>query len=180
MSHSTEPSALDALVREIDVLIRARYALVAVSTFEELRFRRLMLAVSRLDRHKAKGLFWWSRTQGLRQIGGAGLGPADRPIPDTEDPLSILEHIAAAERGLYVLADYGAYLSPFGQEEPQLVRRLRELAWAIKSRPVTVFFVGPTFPEIPALETEVKVVDLPMPEKREEAKLLEVKVGSLA
>ena len=61
-----------------------------------------------------------------------------------------------AERGLYVLCDYGAYLAPFGQAEPQLVRRLRELAWAIKARPVTVLFVGPTFPEIPALEKEVK------------------------
>ena len=180
ISSSTEPSALDALVREIDVLIRARYPLIAISTFEELRFRRLMGAVSRLDRHKAKGLFWWSRTQGLRQIAGAGLGPTDRTIPDTEDPLSILEHIAAAERGLYVLADYGAYLSPFGQEEPQLVRRLRELAWAIKSRPVTVFFVGPSFPEIPALEKEVKIVDLPLPEEREVAKLLEVELGRLA
>src|SRR5215471_4564700 len=102
----TESTALDALVREIDVLIRARYPLVAVSTFEELRFRRLMLAVSRLDRHKAKGLFWWSRTSGLRQIAGPGLGPTDRTLPDAEDPLSVLEHIATAERGLYVLADY--------------------------------------------------------------------------
>jgi hypothetical protein len=101
-------------------------------------------------------------------------------MPDTEDPLSILEHIAAAERGLYVLADYGAYLAPFGQEEPQLVRRLRELAWAIKSRPVTVFFVGPTFPQIAALEKEIKTVDLPLPEEREVAKLLEVELARLA
>src|SRR5579862_6277161 len=176
----TEPTALDALVRKIDVLIRARYPLVAVSTFEELRFRRLMLGVARLERHMAKGLFWWSRTAGLRQIAGQNVGVADRPIPDTEDPLSVLEHVAQAERGLYVLADYGAYLTPFGQEEPQLTRRLRELAWAIKSRPVTVFFVGPTFPELPALEKEVKVVDLPLPEEREVAKLLELELGRLA
>jgi len=172
--------SLDALVREIDILIRARYPLVAVSTFEELRFRQLMLAVARLERHKAKGLFWWSRTQGLRQIAGPGHSLTERPIPDTEDPLSVLEHLAQAERGLYVLADYGAYLAPFGQEEPQLVRRLCELAWAIKSRPVTVFFVGPSFPEIPALEKEVKVVDLPLPEEREVAKLLEVELDCLA
>jgi len=107
MQDMTNSIGIDTFVREIDVLIRARYPLVAISTFEELRFRRLMGAVSRLDRHKAKGLFWWSRTQGLRQIAGSGLGLTDRTIPDTEDPLSILEHIAAAERGLYVLADYG-------------------------------------------------------------------------
>ena len=101
-------------------------------------------------------------------------------IPDTEDPLSVLDHIAQAERGLYVLADYGPYLAPYGQEEPQLVRRVRELAWAIKTRPVTVLLIGPSFPEIPALEKEVKVVDLPLPEEREVAKLLAIELGRLA
>jgi len=28
---------------------------------------------------------------------------------------------------------------------------LRELAWAIKARPVTVLFVGPTFPDLPTI-----------------------------
>src|SRR5215212_8727901 len=95
--------SVEALVRELDVLIRARYPLIAVSTFEELRFRRLLAAVARLERHKAKGLAVWSRTQGLRQIAGPGLGPTERVIPDTEDPYSILDHIAQAERGLYLL-----------------------------------------------------------------------------
>ena len=43
---STNPSGLDALVRELDVLIRARYPLISVTSFEELRFRRLMGAVA--------------------------------------------------------------------------------------------------------------------------------------
>lgn len=180
MRYSQDASSLDALVRELDVLIRARYPLIAVGTFEEVRFRRLMAAVAGLERHKAKGLFAWSRTQGLRQVAGPGLGPTDRQIPDTEDPFSVLEHVAQADRGLYVLCDYGAYLAPFGQEEPQLVRRLRELAWAIKTRPVTVLFVGPSFPELPGLEKEVKRVDLPLPDEQEVAKLLDFELGRLA
>src|SRR5207253_3662539 len=138
-----------------------------VNTFEELRFRRLINALAGVERHRAKGLFWWSRTRGLWQVAGPGAGAAGTPVPDTEDPLSVLEHVAAAERGLYVLADYAPYLAPFGQEEPQLVRRLRELAWTIKSRAVTVFLVGPSFPEIPGLEQEVKTVDLALPDERD-------------
>jgi hypothetical protein len=180
MIHSLEMPGLDTLVRDLDILIRARYPLIAVSTFEETRFRRLMTAVSGLERHRAKGLFLWSRVQGLRQVAGPGLGPSEKPVPDTEDPLSVLDHIAQAERGLYILADYGPYLAPFGQEDPLLVRRLRELAWAIKSRPVTVLLVGPSFPEIAALEKEVKVIDLPLPEEREVAKLLRLELGRLA
>jgi hypothetical protein len=85
-------------------------------------------------------------------VAGPGLGPIEREIPDTSDPLSVLEHVVQAERGLYVLCDYGAYLTPFGQPEPLVVRRLRELAWQIKARPVTVLFVGPSFPDLPDLE----------------------------
>ncbi len=166
-TQSPASSGLDVLVRELDVLIRARYPLIAVGTFEELRFRRLMMAVAQLERHHPKGLFVWSRPQGLRQVAGAGLGPTERSIPDTDDPLSVLDHIDQAERGLYVLCDYAPYLAPFGPPEPLLVRRLRELAWAIKSRPVTVLFVGPAFPDLPELEKEVKVVDLALPDERE-------------
>ena len=100
-------------------------------------------------------------------------------FPSTEDPLSVLEHIAEAERGLYVLCDFGPYLAPFGQEEPLLVRRLRELAWTIKSRPVTVLFVGPTFPEIPALEKEVKTIDLPLPDESEVDRILHLQLDRL-
>ena len=81
MQDTTNSVGIDTFVREIDVLIRARYPLVGISTFEEFRFRRLMVAVSRLDRHKAKGLFWWSRTQGLRQIAGSAVVvPAHRLV----------------------------------------------------------------------------------------------------
>src|SRR5712692_2967756 len=92
--HETAPASVESLVRELDILIRARYPLISVSTFEEGRFRRLMEAVAQLERHRSKGLYVWSRTRSLRQVAGPNLGPADRPILGTEDPISVLEHIA--------------------------------------------------------------------------------------
>ncbi|MCW5851823.1 MAG: AAA family ATPase [Anaerolineae bacterium] len=172
--------ALDTLVTELDILIRARYPLISVATFEESRFRRLMNAVAHLPRHKAKGLFTWSRITGLRQLAGADPLLNPRPIPDTEDPFAVLDYISQAESGLFVLCDYGPYLAPFGQAEPQLVRRLRELAWTVKTRPVTVLFVDPAFPDLPALEKEVKRVDLPLPDEREVEALLDLHLARLA
>jgi hypothetical protein len=100
MRELDQPSSLDALVRELDVYIRARYPLVAVTTHEETRLCRLMGAVAQLERHRAKGLYLWSRTRGLRQVAGPGVGPSERALPGTEDPLSVLEHVEQAERGL--------------------------------------------------------------------------------
>lgn len=175
----TAAPGLAALAQELDVLIRARYPLIGVGTHEEGRFRRLIEAVARRERHEAKGLFWWSRTAGLRQVAGPGAGVGGRDLPDTADPLSALDYIAAAERGLFVLADFGPYLAPFGQEDPLLARRLRELAWAIKARPVTVLFVGPDFPTTPTLDKEIKALDLPLPDEREVAALLDFQLGRL-
>jgi hypothetical protein len=178
---STGPApALESLVRDLDVHIRARYPIVSVTTFEEQRFRRLITAVAQLERHRPKGLYLWSRTAGLRQVAGPGVGVGERAIPGTEDPTTVLEHIADAERGLYVLNDFAPYLAPFGQEDAPLVRRLRELAWAIKARLVTVFLVDPAFPELPALEKEVKRIDLPLPDEGEVQQLLDLELERLA
>src|SRR5579864_3163625 len=114
------PASTEAIVRELDILIRARYSLISVATFEETRFRRLMEAVSQLERHRPKGLFVWTRTQGLRQVPGPNQGLTDRLVPGTEDPASVLDHIAEQERGLFVMCDYGPHLAPDGLADPVL------------------------------------------------------------
>jgi hypothetical protein len=82
----TVPASVEALVRELDILIPARYPLISITTFEEGRFRRLMEAVAQLERHRLRVCTSGAERAGLRQIGGPNMGPADRVIPGTEDP----------------------------------------------------------------------------------------------
>jgi len=173
LSPSRELPATEALILSLDEYIRARYGLLAVQTFEEERFLRFMRGVADHERHRAKGLYCWSRTRGLRLIAGPGVGTEPRVIGNREDALSVIEYIEEAEQGLYVLSDFSPYMMEYGAPKPELVRRLRELAWAIRSRPVTVIFLGARFPEIPELEKEVKVLDLPLPEEAETAEILD-------
>src|SRR5262249_49510038 len=123
---ATTVASTEALVRELDILIRARYPLISVASYEEGRFRRLMEAVCQLENHRAKGMLVGTRTQGLRNIPAPQQGLAERTIPGTEDPTSVLEHIADQDRGLFVLCDFGPHLAPDGLAEPILVRQLRE------------------------------------------------------
>ncbi len=174
--------SLQKLVTELDVLIRARYPLIAANTHEEGRFRRVMHAVAQLKSHKEKdkGLYLWSRTCGLRQtVGREVKGKDEIVIPNTQDPISVLEFIAKQPKGLFVLCDFGPYLAPYGQEDSQLVRRLRELAWEIKARHTTVLFVERSFPEFPSLEKEVKTIELPLPDEREVTIMLDVQMQKL-
>src|SRR4030088_155543 len=131
-----------------------------------------MRGVADQERHRAKGLYVCSLVRGLRKITGPDVGAEPKPIPNREDALSLLEYIEEAEQGLYVLCDFAPYLLEYGAPKPELVRRLRELAWAIRSRPVTVIFLGARFPDIPELEKEGKILDLPLPEEAETADIL--------
>ena len=167
---------LEGIVAGLDVLIRARYPLIAVNTPEEGRFHRIVRAVAQLKCHreKDKGLFLWSRITGLRQVLGSELKGKDEVlIPDSQDAASVLEYIAQQKKGLFVLCDYSPYLTPYSQEEPQLVRRLRELAWEIKGRHINVIFVERNFPDLSALEKEIKIVDLPLPDEQEVIAMLD-------
>ncbi|HMX27588.1 MAG TPA: AAA family ATPase [Blastocatellia bacterium] len=175
-------TSLERIVTELDVLIRARYPLIAINTSEEQRFHRVMQAVAQLKCHreKEKGLYVWSRTTGLRQVLGAEVKAGkELLVPETQDAVSVLDYIAQQKKGLFVLCDYSPYLAPFGQPDALLVRRLRELAWDIKGRHCNVLMVERHFPDLPALEKEIKTLDLPLPNEQEVAAMLMRQIQNL-
>src|SRR5438309_4173389 len=132
LSPSRDLAATESLILGLDEYIRARYGLLAVQTFEEERFLRFMRGVADHERHRAKGLYLWSRTRGLRLVAGPGIGAEPRPIPNREDALSLIEYIEEAEQGLYVLSDFSPHLLEYGAPKPEPGRRLRVRAWAIR------------------------------------------------
>lgn len=196
MARAPQAPALEALVTELDVLIRSSFSLVAVETHEESRFRQAMDALTRLRYHERKHLYWWSRPTGLRRRLDRGLDARWQPVEGGEDPIGVLEQILElvrdrytraitvdserVEGALFVLADYHPYLMPLGQEEPEVVRRLRELAWELESTLATVLFVGPGFPQVLSLEREVRVLGLPLPEDRELGAMLDLELQRLS
>jgi len=54
-----------AFLEQVDELIRARYTLLHVVTFEEERARRLLAQIAQKQQ---KALFEWSVTDGLRRV----------------------------------------------------------------------------------------------------------------
>ncbi|MGB5528068.1 MAG: AAA family ATPase [Gemmatimonadota bacterium] len=106
--------------RDLEILIRSRYPVVAVDTLEE---DRLLELLGRVARRLDVPLYTWSRTQGLVREG------RDQATYDTADPFKMLSHLeAAAAPGVVLLADFHPYL-----EDPLLVRKLREALPAFTS-----------------------------------------------
>ncbi len=133
------------------------------------------------DRHKEKPLYFWSRPRGLQKVSDPkeGLLSSPQTIGDTEDPESLLGFISEQKTGIFLLCDYAPYISPYGQEDALLVRRLREIAWKLKSTKATVLFVGPNFPELKTLEKEVTQVELDLPRESEIEDSIELQFENL-
>lgn len=177
---------LSPVADRLDRAIRARHTVIAVNTHEEERFLRLLRIVADLQNkvavvrgRKQKPIFLWSRIRGLRREDPVTHFPDDKPIPETEDPAGVLDEIAKHDSGYFVLCDFAPYLAPYGQEDPVLVRQLRELAITLKGTTATVLIVGPSMPEVPTLEKEIRPIDLPLPEEAELAAILDQRMVAL-
>ena len=142
-------------LREIDTLIRARYPLLYLVTFEEQRVDALLGEVARAH---GKELVEWSATRGLRIFTGALRG---EPIENTTEPVAALMHVLKLTKpSIVLLKDFHRYL-----EDALVVRTLRELGNALKSAFTTVLVVAPVLKLPEELEKDVSVVDVPLPDQ---------------
>src|SRR5438105_3783797 len=149
-------------VRDLDTLIRARYPLLYLVSWEEQRIEAIL---QDLAAQHGKALFSWSIARGLRRIGGSQALPA---LDVSKAPLEVLGTIAKlGTPALVVLKDFHAYLS-----DSTVVRALRELAQDLKSTYTTVILLSPSA-QIPVeLEKDISVLDVPLPGFRELYQLL--------
>ena len=149
-------------LREIDTLIRARYPLLYLVTWEEQRVEQLMLEIARAH---GKDLVEWSATRGLRVVSATH---KSAPIDDTAEPLRALMHIPSITRpSLVLLKDFHRYL-----DQPVVVRALRELGTSLKSGTSTLFLVAPRLELPDELEKDVSVIDIPLPSRADLMQLL--------
>lgn len=151
-----------AFFTELDTLIRARYPLLYLVTWEEQRVDALLADLAKAH---GKDLLEWSLTRGLR---AAQAGARGRLPEETREPLAALLAIPQLSHpALVLLKDFHRHL-----EDPLVVRALRELGTTLKSAFTTVLITAPrlTLPE--ELEKDVCVIDVPLPTREDLMKLL--------
>lgn len=158
---------------ELELLVRARYPVIAVVTHEESRALEIIGAVAA---RRQKRIQEWSCSTGLVP-GGTSVQSRKTPHAATRDPLVALDAVIEwVEPCLFIFKDLHPFL---GRSNPQLVRRLREIALHLKNGPKTLILLGP-LPELPPeLEKEVAILPLPLPGTDELGALLDEIVTSL-
>ncbi|MHC4640057.1 MAG: AAA family ATPase [Planctomycetota bacterium] len=153
-------------MNELEVLIRARYPLIYVISWEE---QRVLARALKIASKLGKNVFEWSITTGLVPAGTSIQSQKHRDTA-TQDPLvaltNVIEHVDPA---LYVFKDFHPFLK---EQNMSVIRRLREVAASLKNTFKTIVIVSPMFKIPSELEKDITVVDFDLPKENDFAALL--------
>lgn len=153
---SPDPAPREDVQTELETLIRARYPLICVESWEE---ERVEACLADIARKRGKRLLCWSIVRGLHPAGESPSG-GKRTFPiTTTDALAALDEVAHhVEPAIYLFKD----LHP-GLTQPALVRKLKEVGAMLKTSPKTLVLVSHTATVPPELEKDVTVVPFHLP-----------------
>lgn len=145
---------------EVETLVRARYPIVYIVTWEEARVEKDLLEVA--EKLK-KDLFTWTITAGFRRL------PDGKPDSATTDPLRALAYVLESkDNGLFLVRDFDPYMT-----DPTLVRKLRDVARELKTSYKSLVIVSPVLRIPEHLEKDVSVLDYRLPTAPEVRHLLD-------
>lgn len=164
---SNKPDA----IKEIGVLIRARYPVIYIVTWEEARVED---EVAEFALQREKKAFTWSVCRGITAY-ESGL-QTQRSVDDkTRDPLQALNYVLDhVDPAVFIFKDFHPYLC-----DPTIVRKVREVALYLKNSFKTLVLVSPTLKLPQELEKEVTVVDFCLPSRDDITELLDRTVNEV-
>lgn len=161
--------ATERILKDIEVLIRARYPIIYIVSWEE---QRVMRWLGEVAKKRNKRLFEWSFSSGLLETGVQTSQQRLKASP-TKDPVNALDEVVAqVEPAIYVFKDLHNFLHLRCQGNISPIRKLRETAMQIKDTYKTLILVSPVLEVPPDLEKEITVVDFPLPDVQDMDRLL--------
>ncbi|MEQ9379779.1 MAG: AAA family ATPase [Pirellulales bacterium] len=150
---------LPAAQVELDVLIRARYPVIYVTTWEEERVERCLREIAA---SRNKKLFVWTITQGITKS-GVDAQQSKSGSGNTSDPLAALDAVIhQIEPAIYLFKDFHR----FTEDERcnlSVIRRLRDVAYHLRDSYKTIVITSPLMRIAPDLSKDVTLVEFGLP-----------------
>jgi len=154
-------------LQDIEVLIRARYPIIYIVSWEEHRVQSWLIDVAK---KRNKRVYEWSYTTGIIPAGEVSHSQRNRTAATKDPILAFDEVIAQVEPAIYVFKDLHPFLCP---NNFAVIRKLKDTALQIKNTYKTIILVSPTLQIPPELEKEITVADFPLPTVEEFSQLLD-------
>jgi ATP-dependent 26S proteasome regulatory subunit len=144
--------------QEIEILIRAKYPILYIVSWEE---KRVEEALQKVCTSLNRVLHTWSITQGMKPNVSrpAGLSKPTS-LPGELEALATVHE--AQEYTVFLLKDFHPYMKDY-----RVVRLLRDLAVKLRGRSETLILLGPTLNLPTDLEKDITVLDFGLPDTKD-------------
>ncbi|MFZ4575570.1 MAG: AAA family ATPase, partial [Phycisphaerales bacterium] len=161
---------------ELELLIRARYPVVYVVTYEE---GRLIRRLGQIARRRQKQLHVWGCASGMRQVSLDAIDDGASPLVFTNVRKNLVSPIEAMsvvldqrEPAIYLFQDLHLHLTRTQPCMLASLRKVRDVACALTDSYKSMVISSPVM-ELPLeLEKDVTVIDFSLPSKAEISGLL--------
>ncbi len=150
-----------ALVDQLDLLIRSRTPILWIRSLEEERVEALLEQVA--ERLGGRTLLRWDFISGLSGAPNLQGQAVRQPLA----ALDGLEGVALEQGAILLLKDFHRYA-----DDPGICRRLRNLAARLRRVPHTLVISAPDWRLPQELEDSITLLELPLPEAGEIGQLL--------
>jgi SpoVK/Ycf46/Vps4 family AAA+-type ATPase len=152
---------MNSVSKEIEVLVKARYPIIYIVSYEE---RRVLQELEKVAEKAKMKIYKWTLSKGVVDLEGEAV------IEGTTDPDLALDYVSDSRtNGLFVFLDFHSFISPAREVAPRFIRKLRDMSNILPISPdhKSLVLLTPVL-EIPAeLEKEITVIDFPLPTLRE-------------
>ena len=148
-------------------LLRARFPLIYITTFEEDRVTRYITSVATDAKQVkyAREVFTWTQTNGLYN------NTTKKSINDTTCPCKMLEFIRKYEKdAVFIIYDFHVNFGVKNRTpDYNVIRKIRDIIPDLKLGSVrkTIFFVAPELLIPESLQKEITIFDFPLPTLKE-------------
>jgi AAA+ superfamily predicted ATPase len=154
---------------ELEVLIRARYPVVYVVSWEEERVERCLREIAE---KREKNLYVWTVTQGIVK---SGVEPQQTKVGggNTADPLAALDAvIQQVQPAIYLFKDFHRFTVD-DRCNLTVIRRLRDVAYHLRDTYKSLVIVAPSLKISQELAKDVTVVEFGLPKVEDFDQLLD-------
>lgn len=153
-------------------LLKARFPLIYISTWEENRVVNIIEEIGRNSEaiRTIRDIYIWSQTDGLI-INNRCINK------DTKDPLQALSYIEKCnEASIFILKDFHIYFGVDGKgPDYRIIRKIRDLVNVLRAcdKPKNIVFISPILVLPNDLQKEITIVDFELPNIDEIRNLLD-------
>ncbi len=143
---------------EIDTLLRARYPLIYIISYEEERIIRDIHEIE----GKRKNIYYWTITGGLKSGKGNITG-------NRENPLEILNYILnyrSDGNSIFILLDFHIYF-----KDPSVQSAIKNLSHRLKQTDNNIIFISPVLDLPVEIDKDIKTIEYNLPSYEDIEKL---------